>query len=86
MPPNATTEVQCTGVLNENDAETVDGGLDKNIEELKHAHDRKIVLVWRNILLFAYLHAAAVWGAWLMLSSAKLYTSAFGKLKQNVKP
>lgn len=80
MPPNATNEVQCTGVLNENDAETIDGGLDKNIEELKHARDREIILVWRNIIAFAYVHAAAVYGAYLMLTSARLYTSAFGEL------
>lgn len=80
MAPNATTDiVQCTGVLNENDAETIDGGLDKNIEELKHAKDRQIHLVWRNIIAFAYVHAAALYGAWLILSSAKLYTTAFGK-------
>lgn len=80
MPPNATNEVQCTGVLNENDAETVDGGLDKNIEELKHADDRKIVFVWRNIIAFAYVHVAAVYGAWLLFTSARLYTVAFGEL------
>lgn len=83
MPPNATTEVQCTGVLNENDAETADGGLDKNIEELKHAHDRKIHFVWRNIIAFVYVHLAAVYGAWLLLTSAKLYTIAFGKWNHN---
>jgi len=81
MPPNATTtQVECTGVLNENDAETIDGGLDKNIEELKHANDRKIIFVWRNIIAFAYVHVAAVYGAWLLLSSARLYTTAFALL------
>lgn len=79
MPPNATNIVECTGVLNENDAETVDGGLDKNIIELKHAEKRELALVWRNIILFAYVHAAALYGAWLVLSSAKLYTTIFGK-------
>lgn len=79
MPPNATNDVQCTGVLNENDAETQDGGLDKNVEELKHAGNRKIHLVWRNIIAFTYVHVAAVYGAWLMLTSASLYTTAFGE-------
>lgn len=77
MPPNANSPVECTGVLNEADAETIDGGLDKNIEELKHAKKRDIVLVWRNIIAFGYVHAAAVYGAWLMFSSARLYTTAF---------
>lgn len=76
MPPNATSEV--TGVLNEDDAETYDGGLVKNIIPLKGAEKRKLKLVWRNILLFAYLHLAALYGAWLCLSSAKLLTTAFG--------
>lgn len=77
MPPNATS-VECTGVLNEGDAETIDGGLDKNIVELKHANDRKIKLVWRNILIFGYVHLAALYGAYLILASAKIYTSLFG--------
>lgn len=78
MPPNATSVVECTGVLNECDAETIDGGLDKNVDELKHAHDRKFKLVWRNILLFSYVHLAAVYGAYLMLTSARVYTGLFG--------
>lgn len=79
MPPNATSIVECTGVLNEADAETIDGGLDKNVVELKHANDRKIKLVWRNILIFGYVHLAAVYGAYLMITSARLYTGLFGK-------
>lgn len=78
MPPNANSPVvECTGVLNEADAETNDGGLDKNIVELKHAEKRDMVLVWRNIIAFAYVHLAAVYGAYLMLTSAKLATSIF---------
>lgn len=79
MPPNATSIVECTGVLNEADAETIDGGLDKNVMELKHANDRKIKLVWRNILIFGYVHLAAVYGAYLMITSARIYTGIFGK-------
>lgn len=79
MPPNATSGVECTGVLNECDAETIDGGLDKNVVELKHANSRQLKLVWRNILLFAYVHLAAVYGAYLMLTSARIYTGIFGK-------
>lgn len=77
MPPNANTPVECTGVLNENDAETNDGGLDKNIVELKGAEKRDMVFVWRNIIAFAYVHAAALYGAWLIFSSAKVYTTIF---------
>lgn len=76
MPPNATNEI--TGVLNEDDAETFDGGLSKDITPLKKAEKRRLKLVWRNILLFGYLHLAALYGAWLCLSSAKLLTVFFG--------
>lgn len=77
MPPNATNEI--TGVLNEDDAETFDGGLSKDITPLKKAEKRKLKLVWRNILLFGYLHLAALYGAWLCLSSAKWPTVFFGR-------
>lgn len=80
MPPHVASAVEETGVLNECDAETVDGGLNKNIVELKHANARKIQLVWRNIILFIYVHFAAVYGAYLMFTSARLYTVIFGNL------
>lgn len=81
MPPHVASAVEETGVLNECDAETIDGGLNKNIVELKHANARKIQLVWRNIILFIYVHLAAVYGAYLMLTfQARLYTVIFGKL------
>lgn len=68
-----------TGVLFEQDAETIDGGLVKDIEKLKKAEKRKLKLVWRNIIAFGYLHMAALYGAWLMITSAKWQTIAFGK-------
>lgn len=79
MPPNAATS-EITGVLNENDAETVDGGLVKNIESLKKAEKRPLKWVWRNIIAFGYLHLAAVYGAWLFLTAAKWETAIFGKI------
>ncbi|XP_059611867.1 acyl-CoA Delta-9 desaturase-like isoform X2 [Phlebotomus argentipes] len=78
MPPNATsTTSTCTGVLNENDAETVDGGLLNNIETLKKAEKRRLKLVWRNIIAFGYLHLAALFGAYRLFTSAKLFTVLF---------
>lgn len=68
-----------TGVLFECDSETIDGGLVKDIKTLKKAEKRKLKLVWRNIIAFAYLHAAALYGAWLMLTSAMWTTAAFGE-------
>jgi stearoyl-CoA desaturase (delta-9 desaturase) len=78
MPPNATSEV--TGVLNEEDAETIDGGLTVEVEKLKRAGERRISIVWRNVILFAYLHAAALYGGWLAMTSAKWRTLAFAGL------
>lgn len=80
MPPNATSVA--TGVLNEDDAETIDGGLTVNVEELKRAEPRKIRIVWRNVIAFTYLHLAAVYGAWLCLTSAKWPTIGFGEYQQ----
>lgn len=77
MPPNATSEV--TGVLNEEDAETIDGGLQVEVEKLKRASQRRMSIVWRNVILFTYLHLAAVYGGWLAMTSAKWKTLAFGE-------
>jgi stearoyl-CoA desaturase (delta-9 desaturase) len=38
----------------------------------------RVQIVWRNVILFAYLHLAAVYGAYLMASSAKIITSIWG--------
>lgn len=68
-----------TGVLFEQDAETYDGGLVKDIEKLKKAEKRRLKLVWRNIIAFVYVHLAAVYGLWLMLTSAKWQTITCGE-------
>lgn len=74
--PQQNFDVSVNGVLNENDIETVDGGLATQPKAI--ANRRKYKLVWRNIILFAYLHIAALYGLWLMLSSAKWTTTVFG--------
>lgn len=76
---NINHKESATGVLFEYDAETVDGGLVKDIAKLKKAEKRKLNLVWRNIIAFGYLHLAAVYGAYLMVTSAKWQTIVFGK-------
>lgn len=80
MAPNASTTAECTGVLNEQDAETIDGGLAKDVAPLIGTDNRKFALVWRNIIAFTYVHIAALYGAWLMLTAAKFYTVLFGKI------
>ena len=77
MPPNMTSN--CTGVLDENDAETYDGGLVQDITQLKKAEKRKVQIVWRNVIMFSYIHLAAVYGLWLFLTSAMYYTRFYGK-------
>ncbi|KAH8353861.1 hypothetical protein KR084_009378 [Drosophila pseudotakahashii] len=63
-----------TGVLFECDVETTDGGLVKDITVMKKAEKRRLKLVWRNIIAFGYLHLAALYGAYLMVASAKWQT------------
>lgn len=79
MPPNATSHAQCTGVLDETDVETVDGGI-LSPPEVKAGGEYKRSLVWRNIILFIFVHLAAVYGGWLMITSAMWTTCLFGKL------
>lgn len=63
-----------SGVLNETDADPIDG---VSKSQPTTAGRRNIKLVWRNIILFAYLHVAAVYGFWLMLVSAQWKTGLF---------
>lgn len=72
-------QADSTGVLFEQDAETIDGGLVKDVHSMKKADRRKLKLVWRNIILFGYLHLAALYGAWLIFTSAKWQTILLGK-------
>lgn len=37
-------------------------------------------IVWRNVILFGYLHLAALYGVLLMFTSAKIATTIFGML------
>ena len=81
MAPRAVVkefDASASGVLNEQDADTVNGGLAKRQEG--YAGRRNIKLVWRNIILFLYLHLAAVYGFWLMLASAQWKTGIFGEI------
>ncbi|XP_034484868.1 acyl-CoA Delta(11) desaturase [Drosophila innubila] len=74
--PNTSTSKQ-TGVLFEGDAETNDFALTDDITQFKKADKRNLKLVWRNIILFAYVHLAALYGGYLFLFQAKLATIAF---------
>ncbi|GAB0096563.1 hypothetical protein DMENIID0001_120870 [Sergentomyia squamirostris] len=78
MPLNTTSSsTWYTGVLNETDAERVDGGLIEERTHLMAADDTKLHLNWKMVIKHAILHLSAIYGAWLMLTSAKVYTIAF---------
>jgi stearoyl-CoA desaturase (delta-9 desaturase) len=78
MAPNVTGSP--TGVLVEKD--TVETVAVPSVEpknyDSKPPQKYKRQIVWRNIILFVYLHVAAVYGAYLMLTSAKIITTLFG--------
>ncbi|XP_066256674.1 acyl-CoA Delta-9 desaturase-like [Euwallacea similis] len=72
MAPNAYSAP--TGVLHENDEEIKSEIL---LPEFKETVPRKLELVWRNIIIFAYLHVVAFYGYYLMFTSAKILTTIF---------
>lgn len=78
MAPNITNAP--TGVLFEDDDQVKpqSGKLDVHVPQACDPN-HKIRIVWRNVIIFVYLHAAALYGAWLLLTSAKLATIAFGE-------
>lgn len=43
--------------------------------------DREYKLVWRNIILYIVLHTSALYGIYLLLTSAKILTAVYGKRK-----
>jgi hypothetical protein len=72
--------IRPTGILNERDAETVDGALIK--PESRIARTRKFELVWRNVILMSVLHVFALCGAWRLFSGqTKWQTFLFGEFK-----
>lgn len=78
MAPNVTSTP--TGVLFE--GETVAEPL---IEESKEKPKYVRRIVWRNVLIFAYLHLGALYGVYLAFTSAKLATVLFGEWFEFVK-
>ncbi|XP_073818163.1 acyl-CoA Delta-9 desaturase-like [Musca autumnalis] len=67
MAPNSAKEA-FTGVLNENDADTIDGALATDIVPLKGAEKRKVEIVWFNIIVFIYLAGASLYGLFLFVT------------------
>lgn len=72
MAPNVSMP---TGVLHECDDE-----ISTRVSvEVQIPSERRVDLVWRNIILFTYLHMVGVYGAYLCLTSAKWGSVIFGK-------
>lgn len=71
MAPNITRAP--TGVLFENDADA------EPIEAPKEKPKYVRHIVWRNVMIFLSLHIASLYGAYLMLTSAKWMTVVFGE-------
>lgn len=68
-----------TGVLNENDCETKDGGLAHDITRLKAA-DRPpgpTKFYYSNIVILLVTHTLGIYGIWLIFTSAYWYTAVF---------
>ncbi|GLV31138.1 Desaturase 1 [Carabus blaptoides fortunei] len=79
MTPNITASA--TGPLFEEDLTTIDTKeIERQNKEKSSPEKRKIQPVWRNIILFAYLHIAALYGVYLCFTSARLYTILFAIL------
>lgn len=36
-------------------------------------------IIWRNVIIFSYLHLAAIYGLYLVFTSAQFKTTLFGK-------
>lgn len=78
MPPNVVADN--TGVLMEDDREVSP----QQIEDvLKQSKNRKLPIVWRDVIKFAILHAIGVYGLYLMFTSARIWTSVLGTCLPN---
>lgn len=83
MAPNITSAP--TGVLFEDDAApSIDTLKQQTVPEKKPSKPYTRQIVWRNVLLFIYLHGAALYGAYLMVTSAKLLTVVWGMYSQKL--
>lgn len=72
-------EPPLTGVLNEDDAETNDGGLDKSIVGLEYANERTYKIMWHRVIQMMASITGSIIGLYLMFTSAKAATIIFCK-------
>jgi stearoyl-CoA desaturase (delta-9 desaturase) len=76
MAPNITSAP--TGVLFEE--ETLDNLPRHQLvnEEAKEKVEYKLQIVWKNVFIFIFLHLGALYGIYLIFTSAKIATTIFG--------
>lgn len=65
---------EATGKLFENDFAT-----ESVPEPIQDNKEYKREIVWKNVFYLCYFHVAAVYGLYLLITSASIYTSLFGK-------
>lgn len=74
MPESQSSSKVCSGVLFESDIQPNDS------QELQKLTPRKIELIWTNIIVLSVAHISAIYGFYLIFTSAHLYTTAFALL------
>jgi len=73
MAPNITSTP--TGVLFEGETVTESQLIEETKEKSKYVRH----IVWKNVAIFSYLHLGALYGVYLLFTSAKLATIIFGE-------
>ena len=79
MAPNLTsspTDVLCTPEATLHSSSKISAGVEK--PTLKYRRE----IVWPNVVMHIYLNLAALYGAYLMLTSAKVLTGLWGMCKR----
>lgn len=76
---NDPSSAEWTDKLNDGNAQTTDAGLKNIVAELKRLTDGKYKIAWDHVIIVGFLHLGALYGLYLMLTSAKILTPIFGK-------
>lgn len=78
---NLPLALERTGALKKDDAGTIDVDSKRNIIKSGYTNDYNLKVIWQRVILFCLFHLGAVYGIYLMITSAKIYTLIFGKYK-----
>lgn len=87
MQSNVSSAHRCTSMPNEDDAGTNCDGLDTDISKSVYTNVQNVTVLWRKAIVIALFHLGAVYGVYLIITSAKIQTITFGEYKiQLTKP